>query len=259
MNSTPSPSRSLPRSRRRLPPPKGGYFFDSKRPLQILLFLLPFVIAYEIGSVLFLSGDSGEIVRTVAAQRLMAQAFEMFGPLGVHLPGITMIVVLFVWHIMARDRWRVHWPVLLIMLLESAVWTFPLLVLVSLIDPTSFVSASGGDPQDWSAGARLTISVGAGLFEELLFRMVAIAAVHFVMVDLFRTSQRVGSVVAVLVAALAFGLYHTGTSNVHVGWLMFYSAAGVYFGALFMTRGFGIVVATHALYDIIALVIISPE
>ncbi len=208
---------------------------------------------------MYLSADSGEIVRTVAAQNLMARAFEMFGQAGVHLPGVTMIVVLLVWHLMVRDAWQIRWKVLGFMAIESALWTFPLLVLVSLIDPTSFVKTQGIDPETWSKGARLTISVGAGLFEELLFRMVAIAAVHFVMVDLFRTSQRMGSVVAVIIAALAFGLYHTGTSNVHFGWLMFYSAAGVYFGALFMSRGFGIVVATHAIYDMIALVVLSPD
>lgn len=243
--------------------------FLSRQPWQILCFLLPFIVAYEIGSIVYLSSESGQIDRTVSAQSIMARAFDMFGPLGIHLPGVTMIVVLFCWHLMAGGSWKIRWGVLATMAAESIAWTFPLLVLVAIFDPTGFVQTGlahtgfvqtgARDPQTWSVGARLTISVGAGLYEELLFRMVAIAAIHFVVVDLFRASQRIGAVSAVLLAALAFGLYHTGTSPLQFGWLVFYAAAGVYFGTLFMVRGFGIVVATHAIYDIVALVIIPQN
>lgn len=258
-----SPNRSrssLPTNRkRRTPPDRGGYFFLSRQPWQILCLLLPLIVAYEAGSVLFLSSPSGEIDRTVSAQSIMARAFDMFGPAGIHLPGVTMVVVLLCWNLMIRGSWKIRWGVLAGMAAESAIWTFPLLVLVALLGPPAFAQTGAGDPQQWSLGARFTISVGAGLYEELLFRMVAIAAAHFVMVDLFRASQRVGSVSAVLIAALAFGVYHTGLDPIQPGWLLFYTAAGIYFGTLFMARGFGIAVATHAVYDIIALVIIHPK
>jgi hypothetical protein len=39
--------------------------------------------------------------------------------------------------------------------------------------------------------------------------------------------------------------------------LAFYCAAGLYFATLFVTRGFGIVVAVHALYDIVVLVVVG--
>jgi membrane protease YdiL (CAAX protease family) len=259
---SPSPSRSstLPRARaRKTPPRRGSYLRLSRQPWHILCFLLPFIIAYEIGSAVFLSADSGEIVRTVSAQSLMARAFDAFGPLGIHVPAVVMVVVLFLWHLMIRDSWRIRPGVLLAMAIESALWTFPLLVLVALIDPTAFANTGDMDPQTWSLGARLTISVGAGLYEELLFRMVAIAAFHFVLVDLFHVSRRIGSIVSVVLAAIVFGVYHTGLSQIHPGWLLFYSAAGIYFGTVFMTRGFGIVVATHAIYDIIALVVMPPQ
>jgi len=257
-----SPSRSrssLPTNRKRTTPPdRGGYFFLSRQPWQILCFLLPFIVAYEIGSIVFLSSPSGQIDRTVSAQSIMARAFDMFGPVGIHLPGVTMIVVLLCWQVMVGGSWKIRWSVLAGMAAESAIWTFPLLVLVGLLGPHALAQSGASDPQTWSLGARFTISVGAGLYEELLFRMVAIAAAHFVMVDLFRASPRVGSTCAVLIAALAFGVYHTGFGSFEPGWLLFYTAAGVYFGTLFMARGFGIVVATHAIYDIIALVIIHP-
>ena len=37
----------------------------------------------------------------------------------------------------------------------------------------------------------------------------------------------------------------------------FYVLSGLYFAALFIVRGFGIVVAVHALYDIVALTMMS--
>lgn len=253
-----SPSRSrssLPTTSKRKPPPdRGGYFFLSRQPWQVLCFLLPFIIAYEIGSVVFLSSPSGEITRTVSAHRIMSSAFDMFGAAGIHIPAVTIVVVLLCWQLMVGGSWKIRWGVLAGMAAESAIWTFPLLVLVALLKSPAFAETGASDPQTWSVGARFTISVGAGLYEELLFRMVAIAAAHFVMVDLLRASPRVGAVSAVLIAALAFGFYHADT-----GPLLLFAAGGAYFGTLFMMRGFGIVVGTHAVYDIIALILVHPQ
>jgi len=61
---------------------------------------------------------------------------------------------------------------------------------------------------------------------------------------------RGADVIAVLAAAVAFALYHEDATN-----FLFFTAAGVFFGGLFIARGLGIVVATHAIYDLVVLLL----
>lgn len=237
------------------------YAHVSRTPLHILCFLLPLILFYEAGSLLFLTSPDTNQVATVEANRLLDQAFDRFGVPGLHLPAVLIIVVLVVWHLLTRDPWRIRWNVLLGMAAESALWTFPLLVIAILLDPSdSAALAQGTDVRSWNLGARITISIGAGLYEELLFRMIIIAVVHFALVDLLRIPDRIGAWSAVIVSALLFAWYHFHPGvGFDLGWFAFYCAAGAYFGVVYLLRGFGIVVATHAIYDLIVLVLLAGD
>ena len=115
------------------------------------------------------------------------------------------------------------------------------------------------DLDSMSIWERVAISVGAGLYEELLFRMALIALLHTLLVDLGKLSSAKGSGIAIAVSAVAFTVYHPlvdphdATGGVSVRRVAFYFLAGLYFGAVFVRRGFGIVVGTHALYDILVV------
>jgi membrane protease YdiL (CAAX protease family) len=257
--------------RRRKPPPKTqarvrptGYAALSTRPLHNFLLLLPLVGAYEVGSILYLTEPSGE-AKQILAQRLLGQFFELFWVGGLYLPALALLVVLLLWHILERDPWRVRPAVLLGMLIESLIWTLPLVVLAHLValaasagdaPPAAALTLLASDTADtirampWQA--RATIAVGAGLYEELLFRMVAIALLHFLFVDLLGVKETPGRVVAIVLSALLFAVYHADPAG-----LPFYLMAGLYFGAIYVWRGFGIAVATHALYDLVALLLLS--
>jgi hypothetical protein len=103
--------------------------------------------------------------------------------------------------------------------------------------------------------ARLTLSLGAGLYEELLFRVVVVALLAYALraVGLARVSA---GVVATIVGALLFSAFHyigpMGESY-QLESFVFRALAGVAFSALYLTRGFGITAWTHALYDIAVL------
>ena len=240
-----------------------GYFADAQRPLHILVFLLPLLIAYELGALLFLSGNDGQL-NTIAAWGMLARFFEMFGAFGFHLPAALLVTVLLLWHVLQKDPWTIRLPVLAGMAMEACLWTVPLTILLILLQ--SVTGGEGGAPpqvqvaspemlRDLPWQSRLTISAGAGLYEELLFRMIGIAAVHAVLVDLMRLSNRVGGTVAVVVSAGAFAIYHFQSGQPSNGWpeLVPYFVAGLYFGGLYLMRGFGLVVAVHFVYDVVAL------
>lgn len=235
-----------------------AYFDASKKPLQILVFLLPLVIVYEIGLAFFLPSDEG--VLTNKAHETLLRFFDTFGITaggGLYLGGIALVIVLLVWHILTKDKWKIDASALGFMSAESVLLTIPLIVLAQVIlrsssnaeaIATSLAVAAPQQLGSLSIWSKLAISVGAGLYEELLFRMLLIAVIHTLLVDVVKISTRRGATIAVIISAMAFTIYHPldGTSSV-----VFYFIAGLYFGSVYVVRGFGIVVGVHAVYDII--------
>ncbi len=256
-----------PASRRVDDPRAESYLRLSTRPLHILVFLAPLIALYEIGSILYLTDAQSGVVETIRAHRLMSGFFDAFGIGGFFLPGVLIVVVLLLWHALVRDKWRIDLPVIPVMLLESAAWTIPLLVLGQIVVratglPSQEVAAAAADGAstfaDLSLPARLTIAVGAGLYEELLFRLVGIALIHLIAVDVMGLKSHVGGLIAVGVSALAFAIYHdpAGQASADLAAMVFYFLAGLFFGGLYVWRGFGIVVAVHAIYDIAVLTLL---
>ncbi|MDX2117965.1 MAG: CPBP family intramembrane glutamic endopeptidase [Planctomycetota bacterium] len=238
-----------------------GYASLSKRPLHVLVFLLPLIVLYELGSIFYLS-EGGKIVETISAYRLLSQFMSTLGAPGLYLPGAAIVAVMLVWHVLERHRWQIKPGVVLGMALESALWVLPLLVFAVLWQRHAPVAA---DTQaivplaDHPWQARLTLAVGAGLYEELLFRLVLITGVHFIVADLMRLPSSTAYVVAAIASALSFALYHDvrlPTGGVDLRLLGFLAIAGLYFAFLFVLRGFGLAVGTHALYDVMALIVL---
>lgn len=246
-----------------------GWYLDlSQRPLQILIFLLPLVGLYEVGTWLYASGAaigaSGDEAIIVSARKLLSDFFGAFGVSGLYLPGLALITVLLVWHVLARDPWEVHLGVPLVMLVESFLLAIPLLVLDQLIQrlfagsagpALALLSAPPIESLSWQA--RLTLSIGAGLYEELVFRMIIIALVHMVLVDFGKMKSGAGALIALLVSAVAFTFYH----DVKVGGVIqpdlvaFFLLSGLFFASVYVVRGFGVVVGAHAMYDVLVIVI----
>lgn len=243
------------------------YAVVSMRPLCVLAFLLPLIVLYEVGSSVYLSDPAHGMVETIRAQSILLGFFQDFGVVGRFVPAIAVIVVLLAWQVLKDDPWRIRPIMLPAMLLESFVWTVPLVVLIALVQligsggaPAPAVQAQPGSLLDLSWQSRVTVSLGAGLYEEFLFRMVGMAALHMVLVDMARMTERVGVALSIVLTAAAFAAYHDvigpdgGIQVLKAAQLM---CAGAYFGVVFWLRGFGIVVAVHALYDVFALVLLQ--
>jgi hypothetical protein len=244
-------SRAAPRTR-----DSGSYGWLATRPLHVLAFLVPLMAAYEVGSILYLSDTARGVSQTIGARSMLGAFFDAFGVASLHLPPIVLSVVLIIWHLLERDPWVVRARVLLGMLLESVLWTLPVLVLGQLIGQGQPAAGLEGDIAALPWQARLTLSFGAGIYEELLFRLILVSAVHFVIVDLLKMKSSIGFVGAAAVSAVAFAMYHDVSGpegGAAVLKLVFLGAAGLYFAALFIMRGFGVAVGTHALYDVVAL------
>ncbi len=241
----------------------GAYADASRQPLSILVFLLPLVVAYEIGLSLLLRSSEG--VLTNKAHETLLRFFEEFGIAasgGLYLGGAAIVVVLLIWHLLTRDPWRIDPATPGLMAVESLLLSLPLIVLgVVVAGRLDGAVATGGVGAAAPAGSDLAslgilsglaISIGAGLYEELLFRMLLIAVLHTLLVDVGKTGSALGAGIAVVVSAAAFTWYHPVAGL--AGGLLYF-LAGLYFGGVYVVRGFGIVVGAHACYDILIVLL----
>ena len=96
-------------------------------------------------------------------------------------------------------------------------------------------------------------SLGAGIFEELVFRLGLMSLLVWMWLratSAFRLPRALGGVLAVVVSAVLFSLHHHLREDFDRGVFLFRTMAGVLLGFLFWFRGFGVCVYTHAMYDV---------
>ena len=224
-----------------------------QQPLPTLLALLPLIIVLE--AALVLNGSTLSATRVLAHEHI-GEAFYFFGlapQVVLHGTGLTIVAILLVWHGLTGNSWKIKIWQPAQLFFEGCIATAPLLAMAAFLgtmDTTSLAAATG--PMPLSSIDAIVLAIGAGLSEELLFRMVGIAALHWLFVDLFKWSAITGTTLAVIATAAAFTLYHNPASLPATA-TIFIAASGLYLGVLFVMRGFAVVVIAHAGYDVVVL------
>jgi hypothetical protein len=232
-----------------------GYWHRSQLPLQALIFLLPLLVAYELA---LLTDELQQVGGDIKARLLLHLFFGGLGATAYHLPALSVIVVLLCWHLARRDPWTFRPRLVVGMWCESIALALPIfvfqMVLLRYTTLQSLAEQGNGGAMSWRLG--MVFAIGAGIYEELLFRLIAISMLHMVLADFMKVPPRRAVWVTVGLSSIAFGLYHFDSWNV-VQWtaadwgrFQFSTFAGVYLALLFVYRGFGIAVGTHALYDV---------
>jgi len=237
---------------------ESSYWVRSRAPRHSVTFALPLLLAYE-GLAFLLSGDSLAGVRN-GADVLLKSVFTALGGrngltvLGVLLFGIGAASVF-------RDRKR-HGPVeprlFLPMLGESVLYATLLGGVAStltslLLGRLCFALAQGGFDQ-FGLPTQIMISLGAGLYEELLFRVLLVSGLALLARQIFGWKLGPSAVFATVVGALVFSAFHyVGPFGdpFAIESFTFRAIAGLLFSGLYLARGFGIAAWSHALYDVI--------
>ena len=241
-----------------MPPTVPSYWVASRSHRYSLLFAMPLLLLYELLEVVAPIRSTGGVIRNGADVILTGLFSAILGPRG---PLVFMALVIGGSLVLIRrDRsagpLRASRFVLMFgesVLLASAFGAVIGLATVHLLGPVRALAAGGG--LTGSPLARLTLSLGAGLYEELLFRVVLVALLSWG----FRfagLSRLAAGIVATLVGAVVFsGFHYVGALGdpFRLESFVFRALAGVAFSALYLTRGFGITAWTHALYDVAVL------
>lgn len=270
----PAARTDLPMRLTPLPATRRNYWNDSRAPRYSLSFALPLLILYEVLAAALSSGASG--IRNGADVLLKSAFGAVFGPYGAPVLAVVLVGGMIV--VIVRDRRRAGTPLrgatFTAMFAESLVMAAVFGVVVGvitaqLVGPLQRVAAGGMDPHlpgiALAAGAldtlgwptMLMVSLGAGLYEELLFRVLLVGALVWVARKGFGWEATSSALFAVVVGALIFSAFHyVGPygDRLVLGSFVFRTIAGLAFSGLYVVRGFGITAWTHALYDVMLLV-----
>jgi membrane protease YdiL (CAAX protease family) len=237
-----SRSKAAPSARSLAQNKLNAYLKGSERPLQSLFFVLPLILIYEIGW--RLAGSH------LLAFNLIHQCFSMLGAPGTFLPAAALIGILLAWHIACGDKWTVDIGVILGMYLESLLLTIPIFLMAAAMARWELAPLRSGSGNGFVE--KIIISMGAGIYEEMILRLVLLTLLTLLLIDLLKIEKTKASLLMVLTSGIAFSLYHyLGAESFSWTTCLFRTIAGIYFAAIFICRGFGVTAGSHAIYDII--------
>lgn len=253
-----------PPSARSLRGPR-SYWNLSRAPRYSLLLALPLLVAYE-GLAALTGPAAGLSIRNGADVWLKAPFIALLGPRGPVAFGALVVggAALLVWRDVRRAHDGVRGRVLAAMLAEAVALAIACAIGVGaatglVLRVLSMAAAApGAGLTAVGAPARLMLSLGAGLYEELLFRVVLVGTLAWIGRALLGLGPRAAGALAVVCGALLFSAAHyVGAygDRLTLESFVFRAIAGLFFSALYLLRGFGITAWTHALYDVGVLVL----
>ena len=258
----PATNRKSARTRKSsMKPPKYSYFVSSKRPIVSLYFVLPLVLCYEFAKIF------------AGAEQLSSGVdlwiHSILGVLGVGqiavLPLLTTVALLYHHH-KNQDPWQLQPVTIAKMLVEAFGFGLMLFFFANIFQIAAAASPNAGqlvDPYYWQIGStqwwsNVVTYVGTGIHEELLFRVILMLPLIKLLKDKFEDEQA-AMISAVIAIGLLFALAHVNAIN---PWgepfdsvsFTFRFIASCIFSTIFLYRGFGIVVGTHIIYNVLTLI-----
>ena len=260
--------------------PPAEYWLETRRPFCNLVFLLPLLVVYESG-VRFASGPGGDSIRN-GADAWIRHWLHQAGIEIVWLLPVLLIGTLMAWHMTTRQPWRMAWDTLGGMAAESLLYAFLLIMLGQLTDygfrHAPLIHLQVDEPSHHGYLIRLVTFMGAGIYEEFLFRLCLLPVTYAI----FRAAMAPkGWAIAgtVITTSFIFSLAHylgptadgqalaiiveavTRVQSSRELWFgfAFRTLAGMFFAVLYFLRGFGITVGAHAAYDVFVGVVLVSE
>jgi len=246
-----------------------SYWTATRAPRYSLLFAMPLFLLYEALAAAEAGAPGTADIRNAADVLLKTPFYLVTGARG-SLAFFATIVAAFTFFVardLRRTRERLRPRLFALMLGESAVLALVFGVVVGIVtqrllgalSALVIPSVAQGTPiAALSAGTRLMLALGAGLYEELLFRVILVGGLAAALRWLLGARPMPAGVIAAVVGALLFSSAHyVGQygDRFELGSFLYRAIAGLAFSGLYLVRGFGITAWTHALYDVYVMLL----
>jgi hypothetical protein len=216
-----------------------------------LLFIFPLFLAYEIGVVFAPAMNGVDFVsRNLFALVHYSRRYYLCVHAGL---AVVFVILLFI----LRRRGRFHARAFLPMLLESGVYALTLGSLIWFVMHKVFGMTPALAIGKTTPGTAVVLSLGAGVHEELVFRL-GLCAGGASLFRLFGMKPRAAMSVAFTVSSALFsGAHFLGAFGdpFSVQLFVYRFLAGLLFATIFYFRSLSHAAYTHALYDLYVMVI----
>lgn len=231
------------------------YFSTTNTLLYSYLISLPLLLAYEI--LIFIAQPDTEQAVRISVDIWIKTLFSYFGQ---NVLSITLILVALLGIvILYRERTRLgslRVSYFFTMLIEASFYAFFLALLISTTVSGLLQMIQVSPVESLTTLQQLALSLGAGLYEELFFRVILVSALLFVFKNIF-AKQSAAFAVSILLAAAIFSFVHyIGAMGdpFTLGSFLFRFLFGLALNAIYLWRGFGMAAWTHAIYDLMVIV-----
>ena len=229
-----------------------NYIISSKDYFYNIVLIFPFLLSYEILGLIINFNFPFEIRN--GADVLLRQTFLYFGEYGKIILLLTIIIfsimIFFKGKTYLDDNdFNTHY--LFFMIFEGLFFGILLFLIFSNIPNLLIVGKN-----EIGIFEKLYLAIGAGIFEELIFRLLLIGFTSFLICKIFNINYSSVFIPALILSSFLFsGFHYIGNYGDNFNWesfLLRFSAGG-YLGTLFYFRGFGICVISHIFYDFIVI------
>lgn len=225
------------------------YYRSSKTPFYSFLFVVPLMMTYELAAFVLNKSDI-EGLRN-GADVVTKQILSLFGMAGFYGFSILVLIILIslLYHEMKDKEFNLRYRVLFIMLGESLLYAVLFGFIVGKI--TSIILQS---PTSLNFKYKLVLSLGAGVYEEFLFRVVLITLFGLIFTKVVGLKRSTSLGLSVIIASLIFsGFHYVGFfgEQFFLQTFVFRFIGGLVLSILYVVRGFGITAYTHSFYDLL--------
>ena len=237
-----------------------GYWGATRTATYGFLAALPLFALYE-SLILFVNTDPSAQIR-VGADLWVKQLMALFGGTGLFALGIPVLLIgiwVFIRERRRRPPLRLDWFSWLVG--ESTVYAVVVALMVSTVVGLIFAAAPGMSPllaqaaNSLSTPMMLVLSIGAGLYEELVFRVVLVGGLFWMLNNVMAKSWMAYTLAALIGALLFSAVHYIGALGdpFTMASFTFRFLFGLALNGIFLARGFGVAAWTHAIYDVLVV------
>ena len=222
--------------------------------LSSILLLFPMILLYEIMSFVQYMGIEYRIRN--GADVFFRQLFSGLGVYSFAAYNITLLFILFAIIYINREIiyvLKLKISYLSIMLIESIIWSTLFILIMGVFEDTLLSIFENN-----ILLSQYCLAIGAGIWEELLFRVLAFTIVTVIIKDLIGQNSFFANIIAIIISALLFAIFHyVGQFGEIFTYRSLYirTFAGCILGILYVFRGFGITAYTHIFYNLVILTV----
>jgi|SRR6056297_105202 membrane protease YdiL (CAAX protease family) len=234
------------------------YFENTNNLLYSFLVSLPLFFLYEI--LILISQPSGDAIVRISVDVWIK---SLFSSLGVSAISFSLLIIAIVGlFILYKEKERLktlkfaYFPMLL---LEATIYAI-VVAFISQSLVSFMLNMAASDPiATLTTTQKLALSLGAGLYEELFFRVILVTVFILIFTKVFGKKWAAVTASVVLSALLFSAVHYIGSMGdaFTLGSFLYRFLFGLILNGIYVWRGFGVAAWTHAIYDIMVIAFLS--